>query len=261
VDNTTIIGGANLPIGGLSAHHHCLCAFHKITQTLRKFMARNRLTRQQRAVGYTILAKVHGVLRSSETEEELNHRLAELHRAIKGNYIEPDSRYLETRILTVSKKAKPKKKSRADNTLRGSTPSVARSPVGVGPQGVPKLDEASPAIAQNLQGPKYEIQSFCGYDEGAQEIRLVWEGTDGVEAQECAFELHSDLGEVVFERLCQDAGIDLSLVKRTAGIGASSVGVEVRCLPILTRLGCMDTATGPGASAHAPNYIARPHPP
>ena len=224
-------------------------------------MARNRLTRQQRAVGYTILAKVHGVLRSSETEEELNHRLSELHRDIKGNYIEPDSRYLETRVLTVSKKSKLKPKKNTTRKRRKAAPSSARSPVGVDPPGVPKLDEASAAISQNLQAPMYEIQAFCGYDQDAQEIRLVWEGTGGVEAQECAFELHSDLGEVVFERLCQGAGVDLSLVKRTAGIGASSVGVEVRCLPILTRLGCMDTATGPGASAHAPNYIARPHPP
>ena len=230
VDNTTKIRGANLPIGGLSAHHHCLCAFHKITQTLRKLMARNRCSRHQRAVGYTILAKTHDVLRTSETEEELNDRLSALHRNIQGNYILPDSRYLEANPLKVSKPKKlSKNKPSKQRKVKTKKPKQsAPSDVAVG---VAKLDEASAALPQNLQVPMHEIQKFCGYDEGNQEIQLIWEGTAGEQDQQCAYQLHCDLGEVVFGRLCEDAGIDLSIVKRTSGIAAASgapAGVAVR---------------------------------
>ena len=206
-------------------------------------MAYNRFTRHQRAVGYTILARVHNVLRGSETEEELNERLQALHGDISGNYVQPDERYLDdSRKLKASVsqkgKRKPKPKSAAakggpTKRQRGGTlPSAEREqvdpPLSVDLHvNLSKRDEASAAIAQDMEGDTFEIQKFCSYDAAKYELLVVWEGTDGEPVGQCAFNLHHDLGDVTFERLCSEADIDPFLVKSSSGIGAAA-GVKVR---------------------------------
>jgi hypothetical protein len=252
--NTTRLTEWNLPIGGLAAHHHCLCAFHKITQTLRKLMAYNRCTQLQRAVAYTILAKVHATLRGSETEEELNERLQRLHSDVLGNFIEADPRYLDTRPLASSRSKKgnsrqkkkaagaaggPSKKQRGTETQPFPVPSRQRGQGGAAqcdsacsggvdrPEHVSEWGGASAATAKNDEGGVYHIKKFCSYDADRYELLVVWEGTDGEPSGESAFNLYHDLGDAPFGRLCEDAGIDVSAVKESCGIGADA-GVEVR---------------------------------
>ena len=243
VANTTKIRGSNLPIGGLAGHHHNLCAFHKITQTLCRLMAINRCTRYQRAVMYTILAKVHATLRGSETRDELNGRLQQLHKDIEGNYVKPDERYLQPRVL---KEPKWRRKTKSvDNCGTGDATkaTAAKSKnakkkvrrTSAACTNLSKSDEASPAIAQNMQGlDTYQVKNFVSYDKVNLEVLVAWDDDEESEVAQCAYELHCDLGDKVFRRLCADAKIDVAEVIESAGIdvgsaaGGAAVGVEVR---------------------------------